>query len=127
MGRMVGHFDDEESTLVSSAAPKPATVRPRAHLLEITAGPARFKGRRLKLEGDSLILGRSSDVELFLDSDELSRHHVEFTRRNGEYTCTDLDSLNGLFLNGLRVHSVVLRDGDQLQLGDVTLLYREGA
>jgi pSer/pThr/pTyr-binding forkhead associated (FHA) protein len=84
------------------------------------------KGQRLKLEHDALVLGRATDAELFLDAEQLSRQHVRLTRRDGEYTCTDLDSRNGLFLNGLRVHSVVLRDGDQLQLGDVTLVYREG-
>ena len=124
---MAGHFDEEESTLVSSAAPKPARVRPRAHLFEVLEGPPAVKNRRLKLEADALILGRAADADLCLESEELSRHHAQLTRRNGEYTCTDLDSLNGVFLNGLRVHSVLLRDGDQLQLGDVTLLYREGA
>jgi hypothetical protein len=29
-------------------------------------------------------------------------------------------------LNGLKVHSAILRDGDQVQLGDVVLAYREG-
>ena len=33
---------------------------------------------------------------------------------------------NGIVLNGLKVHSAVLRDGDQVQLGDVVLSYREG-
>lgn len=118
--------EDEESTLVSPVSPRRAVARPRAHHLNVIAGPPGVRGQRLKLESESLILGRASDAELFLDAEQLSRQHVRLTRSDGEYTCTDLDSRNGLFLNGLRVHSVVLRDGDQLQLGDVTLVYREG-
>jgi pSer/pThr/pTyr-binding forkhead associated (FHA) protein len=124
---MAGLFDDEgDSTCVSSATPRRLMRRTRPHLLEVELGPPEVRGLRLELESDSLILGRGSDAELYLDAEQLSRHHLRFTRRNGEYTCTDLDSRNGLYLNGLRVHSVVLRDGDELQLGDVTLVYREG-
>jgi pSer/pThr/pTyr-binding forkhead associated (FHA) protein len=124
MGRL---FDEEgESTCVSSATPRQRLRRERPHLLEVAEGPPEVKGQRLKLDADELVLGRALDAELYLDAESLSRQHVRFHRHHGEYTCTDLDSRNGLFLNGLRVHSVVLRDGDELQLGDVTLLYREG-
>ena len=37
----------------------------------------------------------------------------------------DQNSANGVYLNGTKTHSAVLRDGDQLQLADVVLIYRE--
>jgi pSer/pThr/pTyr-binding forkhead associated (FHA) protein len=53
--------------------------------------------------------------------------HARLQRLDDEYSVEDLDSRNGVFLNGLRVHSAVLRDGDQLQLGDAVFTYTEGA
>ena len=78
------------------------------------------------LDADSLVLGRGDKATLLLDSEEVSRAHAKLTRNDGEYTVEDLGSRNGILLNGLRVHSAVLRDGDELQLGDVVLTYREG-
>lgn len=83
------------------------------------------KTQRFPLDRPEQVLGRGSDAELRVDSEELSRRHARFTVRDGEVTCEDLDSKNGVFLNGVRVHSVVLRDGDLLQMGTVVFLYRE--
>ncbi|MBL8938142.1 MAG: FHA domain-containing protein, partial [Archangium sp.] len=62
-----------------------------------------------------------------VDSDDVSRTHAQLLRIDDEYTIEDLDSRNGVFLNGLQVHAAVLRDGDQLQLGDVVFTYNEGS
>lgn len=105
----------------------PASFKPRprrAHLLEQTAGPG--SPARHELSSDALVIGRGSSADLRLDSDDVSRTHAQLHRIDDEYTIEDLESRNGVFLNGLRVHSAVLRDGDQLQLGDVVFTYTEG-
>jgi pSer/pThr/pTyr-binding forkhead associated (FHA) protein len=38
----------------------------------------------------------------------------------------DLESSNGVFLNGVRVHSAALHEGDVIQIGDAVLVFREG-
>ena len=43
-----------------------------------------------------------------------------------EYACTDMESHNGVFLNGVKIHSATLREGDTIQIGDVILIYHEG-
>jgi pSer/pThr/pTyr-binding forkhead associated (FHA) protein len=78
------------------------------------------------LDRDRMTIGRAAGAGLLLDSDEVSRNHATLTRLDDEYTIEDLGSRNGIYLNGLKVHSAVLRDGDELQLGDVFLLYHEG-
>ncbi len=98
---------------------RPATPRP--HTLERKRGSERFT-----LDGDTYVLGRGDKATLLLDSEEVSRAHARLTRLDGEYTVEDLGSRNGILLNGLRVHAAVLRDGDEVQLGDVVLTYREG-
>ena len=47
-------------------------------------------------------------------------------REGPEYAFADLDSANGVFLNGVKAYAAVLREGDQLQVGDVVFRYREG-
>lgn len=108
------------ATRVKGLRPRPE----RPHLLEVVDGPGR--GTRFRLEGHAYEMGRGAQADLLLDSDEVSRIHARLTRADGEYTVEDAGSRNGILLNGIRVHAAVLRDGDELQLGDVTLKYLEG-
>jgi pSer/pThr/pTyr-binding forkhead associated (FHA) protein len=96
----------------------------RAHALEITGGPA--ARNTFPLDRDSIAMGRSSQADVQLDSDEVSRMHCRLLRIDDEYVIEDQGSRNGIYVNGLKVHSAVLRDGDELQLGDVLMQYREG-
>lgn len=98
---------------------RPVSYRP--HVLV-----SKRRGEKFVLDGNDYVLGRGEQATLVLDSEEVSRAHARLTRTDGEYTVEDLGSRNGIMLNGLRVHAAVLRDGDELQLGDVTLTYREG-
>ncbi|MBL8909529.1 MAG: FHA domain-containing protein [Archangium sp.] len=101
---------------------RPTAQRP--HVFEVKQGPG--LGQKFVLDQNELILGRGEKATLTLDSEEVSRSHAKLTRTDGEYTIEDMDSRNGIVLNGLKVHAAVLRDGDQVQLGDVVLSYREG-
>ncbi len=101
---------------------RPVVQRP--HIFEVKQGPG--LGEKYVLDANELILGRGDKATLPLDSEEVSRQHAKLTRLEGEYTIEDCGSRNGILLNGLKVHSAVLRDGDQVQLGDVVLNYREG-
>lgn len=123
----IPQLPEEEPTHVSVVGPRRLKRPMRAHAFEVLDGPPALRGRQLLLDRPRLRLGRASDADLRIESEELSRHHAELTRRDGEFQVRDLDSRNGVYLNGLQIHSAVLRDGDQLALGDVVLLYREGA
>ena len=96
----------------------------RPHVLEQIRGPG--SPRVLELTGTDLVLGRSPECPLQIVSPALSRQHLRFRKLPGGYKLHDLDSANGVFLNGLRVHGAVLREGDLVQLGDVVLIYHEG-
>ena len=73
-----------------------------------------------------MVVGRSVQVHISIDSGLISRRHIVLKRAGPEYSCEDLNSSNGMFLNGVKVHSAVLRDGDTLQIGDVVFVFREG-
>ena len=79
----------------------------------------------IQLREDLYILGRSSKVDLTLESSELSRRHAMLKREQGTFSITDLDSTNGIYLNGTRVHAAQLYHGDIIQLGDLVYEFRE--
>lgn len=119
-------IDEEVPQTMMNRLPASFKPRPRrAHQLEQTAGPG--SPSKHELSADALIIGRGSAADLRIDSDDVSRTHAQLLRIDDEYTIEDLDSRNGVFLNGLQVHAAVLRDGDQLQLGDVVFTYNEGS
>ena len=74
-------------------------------------------------------IGRLSDNDLVLRDASVSRHHAEIRRhRDGSFEVLDLDSMNGVLVNGRRVKESALADGDWLEIGDVGLTFTtEGA
>lgn len=78
------------------------------------------------LTQNQIIFGRGNSADVSIDSRELSRRHIRVNRDGHEFIVTDLDSRNGLFLNGVRIHACVLRHGDTIQIGNVRFVYYEG-
>ncbi|MDX2052611.1 MAG: FHA domain-containing protein [Polyangiaceae bacterium] len=78
------------------------------------------------LEKPELVVGRSSEAQLTIESALISRRHLLIQKNGPEVTCTDLDSSNGVYLNGVKIHSALLHEGDTLQIGDVVFLFHEG-
>src|SRR5215212_6426802 len=79
-------------------------------------------GRRMHDIGNEVVtVGRSPESKIFLDDVTVSRQHAEIFRREqpGEkgYRIRDAGSLNGTYVNRVRVDSVDLRNGDEIQVG----------
>ena len=54
----------------------------------------------------------------------MSRHHAQIQRkRDGTFEITDLESMNGVFVNDKRETKVQLKEGDNVELGDVRLRF----
>ena len=60
------------------------------------------------------VLGRSRDCDLAVPYKLLSRHHAEFSVRDGQLYLKDLGSSNGSFVNGKRVNQARLQSGDKI-------------
>ena len=70
------------------------------------------------------IVGRSMDAGIRVDDLTLSREHARFmVDERGEVICEDLRSGNGTFVNGTRIDSVRLNDGDTIVVGESVLVY----
>lgn len=75
-------------------------------------------GRRMHdIQGEALTVGRSEKSGIVLDDVTVSRHHAEVIRGDGGYRVRDAGSLNGTYVNRVRVDSVDLRNGDEIQIG----------
>ena len=83
-------------------------------------------GERIELESE-LVLGRGA-VDVMIDDAEVSRRHAAIRARDGRIEVTDLDSSNGTWVNGTRIHgTTLLADGDVIALGDTRIEVRAAA
>ena len=91
--------------------------------LEIVAG--RRKGAMHWIGPNGAVIGRTSEQDIKIDDDGVSRRHAKVTVSPDKIlNLVDLESTNGTFLNGAPIDVAVLRPGDRIQLGpDVTLRF----
>lgn len=69
------------------------------------------------------IIGRGSNASIFLDDDGVSRNHAEIFMMSGCVEVIDLNSRNGISVNGENVRKSFLNDGDKLNIGSVDLVF----
>jgi pSer/pThr/pTyr-binding forkhead associated (FHA) protein len=77
----------------------------------------------LPLAADVMHIGRSPAADIVLDDASVSRRHALLARRGEAIVILDDRSLNGLRVNGERVTEAILRDGDIIVLGQITLRF----
>lgn len=109
--------DEEEVTRETEVCVTPSRSLPRVVILSQVEGPG--APRDFILSKDTAVVGRSPEADIRIDSEQVSRRHLLLKKINGEYSCIDLNSRNGVHLNGVRVHSAVLHDEDTIQIGNV--------
>jgi len=68
--------------------------------------------------------GSIQKLELSLPSGTISKAHARIVKKDQRFIFEDLGSRNGSFVNGQRVSSLVLRDGDFIEIGRVFLRFR---
>ncbi len=75
-------------------------------------------GRRMHdLTDEVVTVGRGQESSIFLDDVTVSRKHAEIVHGERGYRIRDVGSLNGTYVNRVRVDSVDLRNGDEIQVG----------
>lgn len=75
-------------------------------------------GRRMHDVGHDLItVGRGHGTDIVLDDVTVSREHAQISRGERGFKILDSGSLNGTYVNRVRVDSVYLRNGDEIQIG----------
>jgi diguanylate cyclase (GGDEF)-like protein len=91
---------------------------------EATAGPASLLmvhgpdlGRRATVDQEPFELGRSPKASWTVEDASISARHARLTWDGAAHWIADLGSMNGTFVNDLRIKTQLLRDGDLVQLG----------
>jgi len=79
-------------------------------------------GRALLLPG-RFVIGRTSDNDMQVDSKYVSRHHAQLVTSQDGCVAEDLNSTNGIYLNGKRVRRHKLAPGDVIKIGIHELVF----
>jgi pSer/pThr/pTyr-binding forkhead associated (FHA) protein len=73
--------------------------------------------KEVPIGGRAVSIGRSPDNDLPIDNLAVSNHHARVYFEAGKLVIEDLDSLNGTFVNQMRVERAMLHDGDSISIG----------
>ncbi|HEY7599415.1 MAG TPA: FhaA domain-containing protein [Candidatus Limnocylindrales bacterium] len=114
--------DSQPSGTSVYRASKPSV--PRAAIA--VRGPGRPL-QRVPVDGGTLRVGRARDNDIVVDDSRVSRHHGQISVRHGTLVYTDLDSTNGSYLYGNRVHEIALGPNDVIHLGASSLTIESAA
>ncbi|NBD09095.1 MULTISPECIES: FHA domain-containing protein [Corallococcus] len=98
----------------------PEDEQPRLLVL----GPTEFKGQEYDCNRTELRIGRTSENDVALDHRSLSRTHAKIVREEtGEWRVIDMQSANGLTVNGESYAQATLAHGDIIEMGHVKLRF----
>ncbi len=84
-----------------------------------------LKGTTVELNEDEITIGRDSSNRLRIADLRLSRRHCSIQKEGNTYALVDLNSTNGVLLNGIPVRHRVLQHGDRIEFGASLLLFVE--
>ncbi|MFC2028626.1 FHA domain-containing protein [Chloroflexota bacterium] len=99
----------------------PIGETPQYHAFLKTEG-----GLFFPLEGNSLNLGRAADCEIRIPDDAISSHHAVLRFSGENWFIQDANSSTGLFVNGQRIQTIKLQNGDKVGIGRTILTFRDG-
>ena len=80
-------------------------------------------GSRFLLDQDVTVAGRHPEADIFLDDVTVSRRHVQFLRTNNSFQLEDMGSMNGTYVDGVRVDNILLTDGAEILIGKFRLTF----
>jgi hypothetical protein len=88
----------------------------KTYALKFISG--KYQGGEFPLKVDKqIVIGRSSELDMVLVEDMVSRKHAKISFSDGKITIEDLGSTNGTFVNGEKVKQTRLKEGDRILIG----------
>ena len=91
--------------------------------LRFESGPD--KGVTCPIRSKRVSMGRSPDNDIIVHDDTASSFHAAISFLNQAYFIEDLGSINGTFVNEIKIHRKRLRDSDEIVIGKTLLTYLE--
>ncbi len=74
-------------------------------------------------EGETIVIGRGSKCDVRLEDGAASRQHAEIKGKQKSCLIRDLSSANGTYVNGKRVETKEIADGDVVQIGATRIIF----
>ncbi len=114
--------DEQSGTMVYKAPPLPPPIEDDSphEIASITVN-----GDVFDLAGRPMVLGRSKDCDIRLSDPNVSRRHAEIRPDGAGYKIFDLESTNGIEIDGKRVKDLALTDGIRFTLGTTEIGYSQ--
>ncbi len=123
------HGDEATVSMPLAGAPgeqaSTAEIPIGAALLRVVRGPN--AGSVFALASTGTSLGRHPESDVFLDDITVSRRHAVIERDDDEWRVRDAGSLNGTYVNGERIETAPLAEGDEIQVGRYLLSFHAGS
>jgi len=105
----------QDASQKAATAPAPRAGG-RSYVLRFISG--KYQGGEFPVAPEKQILiGRSSDLDMVLVEDMVSRKHARITMQSDQIWIEDLGSTNGTFVNGEKIKRAHLKEGDRVLIG----------
>ncbi len=114
------HDDLENATEVLDVSDSPIRVRKLS--LVVSRGPD--AGRRVALNTDRFVVGKSPKCDLEFPDPTVSRKHFEIEKRGDTFVVRDLGSTNGTTVDGTKIKEAFLSPGSKITAGNVELIFQ---
>jgi len=111
---------DMAPTMQTPLVPTSAQQEAPARLVVVSSN---FAGQEFVLDKAAVVIGRTEENDIVINHRSISRHHAKIVRESGHYHIVDLQSANGVRVNGEEYGKVELRKGDHIDLGHVRLRF----
>ena len=84
---------------------------------------SQFADENFTIDRPIVTVGRDESNSLCIPNPNISKKHFEIRFNEGLYSVYDLDSLNGVFVNGIKIKNTVLNNGDNITIADVLITF----
>jgi FhaA, N-terminal domain/FHA domain len=112
------------ATMVYKPAAQPTEAASPVELdVEREVAVLEWSGERHEISKRRVLIGRSRDADIRVDDPNVSRRHAEVQQEGTAWWLVDLDSTNGVEVNGRRVKRLKLEDGARFTIGSTEIAF----
>lgn len=111
-------YKPKSAPVATEDAPPPEVEREVATLS--------WEGQSMRISKRRVLLGRSRECDIQVEDPNVSRRHAELRQEGSTYWIVDLESTNGIEVNGQRVKRAKLDPGDSFTVGSTDITFSTG-
>jgi len=122
-------LEDERLTPGATVVYKPGGGEPVDAIVAQPTDEATFvpvlswRGQRHRIDSEPAVIGRARECDVVVEDPNVSRRHAELRREGPAFWIVDLDSTNGIEVNGRRLRRAKLEDGDTFVVGETEIAF----